>query len=115
MGDFIYDWIDILWLPIAFLTVHKKHRWWALAFVGASMLMMRLLSELMTHGGYDYGIMNLMDSHVHSRGLVTYSIFYILFLLMAHYSPRTEGIIFMAACISIFFIAMFTNVLVMVL
>lgn len=115
MSNLIYHWIDILWLPVAFFTVYKQHRWWAVSFVGACMLMMRLQAELMTYGGYDYGIMGLMTAHVHSRGLVTYSVFYTLFLLMAHYSPRTQGIIFMAACISIFFIAMFTAMLVMVL
>lgn len=115
MDDLIYRWIDILWLPIAFFTVHKRHRWWALGFIAGCMVMMRLQSELMEYGGYDHGILGLMTSHVFSRGLVTYSVYYMLFLIMAHYSPRTEGVVFMAACLSIFFMAMFTTVVVMLL
>lgn len=104
-----------MWLPIAFFGVHERHRWWAAGFVVSCMLMMRLQAELMSHGGFEFGILHLMNASVYSRGLATYSIFYILFLIMAHYSPRTEGVIFMAACLSIFFLAMFVTMFVMVL
>ncbi|MCB1784407.1 MAG: hypothetical protein KDI13_10490 [Alphaproteobacteria bacterium] len=115
MGDLIYHWIDILWLPIGYFGVHKRHRWWSVGFIAGCMLMMRLQAELLIYGGFTNGIMGLLHSSVYSRGLVTYGIFYALFFIIAHYSPRTEGVIFMAACLSIFFMAFFTTAIVMIL
>lgn len=115
MSDFIYLWIDALWLPIAYVGVHKKHRWWALGFVACSMLLVRLLAETMTHIGYEHGIMGFMTSNVYSRGIVVSSLYYALFLIMAHFSPNTKGVVFMAACLTLFFAIFVTAALVMLL
>ncbi len=112
---FIYFWADAIWLPIAFFAVHKKHRWWSVAFVVASMTLIRLMSEIMIHSGYDNGIMGFMTSNVHSRGIVVSSIFYILFIIVAHFSPKTEGVVFLAACLSFFFSIFVTTSIVMLL
>ncbi len=115
MFDFLYLWADILWLPVAFIIVHKHHRWWAVGFIICSMILIRLQAEMMTFIGYDRGIMGIMDSNVYSRGLIISSIFYILFFIMAHYSKDTKGVIFMAACLTIFFAIFVTTALVMLL
>ncbi len=115
MFDFIYLWADVIWLPTAFLIVHKPHRWLALGFVICSMILMRLQAEMMIFVGYDNGIMGIMSSNVYSRGLVVSSIFYILFFIMAHYSKETKKVIFMAASLTIFFAIFVTNALVMLL
>jgi len=111
----IYQWIDVIWLPVAFFAVHKPHRWYALGFILSCMLMMRLQIELMSGIGYDTGILSFMDSHIQNRVLVTYSIIYILYFVMAFYSPNTKGSIFMAASISIFFFVLFLSSFLMVL
>jgi hypothetical protein len=113
--SFIYQWIDALWLPLAFFVVHKPHRWWAVGFVASCMLMLRLQTELMVEIGYDKGILNFVDSPVFSRGLIVYSIIYIIYLILAYYSPGTRGVVFMAASISIFFMSLFISMIVMVL
>ena len=115
MFDFIYLWADIIWLPIAYFVVHKKHRWWAVGFVFSSMVIIRLIAELMIYIGYPSGIMGLMTSNVHTRGLAVSSIYYILYFIMAHYSPKTKGVIFMAASLTIFFAIFVTATFVMVL
>jgi hypothetical protein len=115
MADIIYNWIDLLWVPIAYFTVHKKHRWWAVGFVVICMIIMRLQVELMVSIGHPNGILPLIESHVNSRLLLTYSFFYVGFLAMAHYSPKTEGIVFMGACLGIFFMAFFTSSALMIL
>ncbi len=115
MFNFIYLWADVIWLPIIFFTVHKKHRWWSLGFVISSMILIRLLAEIMIHIGYENGIMGFMTSNVHSRGLFISSFFYILFILVAHYSSDTRGVLFMAACLSFFFAIFVICSLVMVL
>ena len=115
MVYFIYNWIDILWLPIAYFTVHKKHRWWAAGFVVACMIMMRLQVELMVSIGHPNGILPLLESPVNSRLMLIYSFFYVAFLGMAHYSPKTEGVVFMGACLAIFFMAFFTSTALLIL
>lgn len=115
MLHFLYIWIDTIWLPIAFFGVHKKHRWWSLGLVLGSMILIRLLAETFDYIGYPQGIMGILESNVHNRGLVVSGIFYILFLLVAHFSKNTQGVVFMAACLSFFFMIFVTTSIVMVL
>ena len=115
MFESLYFWADAIWMPIAYFGVHKKHRWWALGFVIASMTLIRLQAEIMVYIGYGNGIMGFMTSNVHTRGIAVSSCYYILFLLLAHFSPRTEGVVFMAACLSLFFAIFFTTAIVMLL
>ncbi len=115
MFDFLYLWADVIWLPIAFFIVHKVHRWWSLGFVVCSMILIRLLAEFMIHIGYPHGIMGLMSSNVHTRGLIVSSIFYIILFLIAHFSAKTQGVVFMAACLTFFFAIFVIASLVMLL
>lgn len=115
MIDTILHWIDVIWVPIIFFGVHKKHRWWALGFVTCSMIIMRIIVETYEYIGYPNGILGIMTSNVHSRGLIITIIFYSLYLLMAHYSKKTEGVVFMAASLTFFFAIFVTCCLIMVL
>jgi len=115
MDTFIHYWIDIIWVPILFFGVHKVHRWWSLGFVISTMIFMRLQAEIMTHIDYPTGIMSILESNVYSRGIVINSTFYVLFLLMAHFSSGTRGVVFMAACLSIFFMIFVCNAVIMLL
>lgn len=115
MLTLIYHWIDLLWIPIVFFLVHERHRWWALGFAIACSTMMHLQVEIMTSIGYQYGLMGILPLSAYTRGLIVYSLFYILFLLLAHFSPRTQGVVFMAACLAIFFMVFFTSMITMVL
>ncbi|MEZ5919483.1 MAG: hypothetical protein R3D66_06155 [Alphaproteobacteria bacterium] len=113
--SFILQWIDLLWIPAAMIVVQKRQRWWTLAFLGTCMLMMRLQTEMMTAIGYPSGILPLMHSPVFFRGLGVYSIFYALYLLLALWSPKTEGMMLMASALSLFFLALFVSTLFMLL
>lgn len=115
MFEFLYFWADAIWMPIAYFSVHKKHRWWALGFVIASMVLIRLQAEIMVYIGYGNGIMGFMTSNVHTRGVAVSSFYYILFILLAHFSPKTEGVVFLAACLSLFFSIFVTAAIVMLL
>lgn len=115
MEEFITYWADTLWLPIIVFLVHKQHRWWTLGLVLGCFITLRLQTEIMHTINFPNGIMGFMTSKVHSRGQIVYSIFYILFLLMAHFSPNTRGAVFMAACLAIFFMAFVVSMFVMVL
>jgi len=113
--NFIIQYIDLIWLPVGLLAVHKHHRAWAAGFFIGCMVMMRLQAELMVSTGFTDGFTGWWDMDVHSRGQITYSIFYVLYIALAIYSPGTKGTIFMAASISIFFAALFTSMIVMVI
>lgn len=115
MFELIYRWIDILWLPLAFFLVHKQHRWWSLALVASCMMVMRLQVEIIESTGFNFGFLGLSGLHAHTRGLIVYSVFYIILLILAHFSPNTRGVVFMAACLGIFFMAFFTSMIFMCL
>ena len=112
---FLLQWIDLLWLPLGLLVVHHQHRGWAAAFFIGCMLMMRLQAELMLSTGYNTGFTGIFEMDAHSRGQITYSAFYVLYIVLAIYSPDTKGTIFMAASISMFFAALFTSMIIMVI
>ncbi|MDH5723430.1 MAG: hypothetical protein OEY94_08940, partial [Alphaproteobacteria bacterium] len=71
--------------------------------------------EIMEYGGYSNGIMPIWNIGVHARGLIVYSLFYIIFLLLAHFSPNTKGVIFMSACLGLLFMAFVSSMILMLL
>jgi len=115
MGAFIYQWIDLIWLPVAWFAVHKRHRMQAMAFVVTCIVTLRTQVELMNYIGYGTGILPLMDSEIRARGLIAYGIIIGLFLILAYYSPRTRNIVFLAAAISVYLFAFCVSMTLMVL
>ena len=113
--DFILQYIDLIWLPIGLLAVHKHHRLMAAGFFIGCMVMMRLQAELMVSTGFGDGFTGLIEMSAHNRGQITYSIFYVIYIVLAIYSPGTRGSVFMAASISTFFAALFVSMIIMVL
>lgn len=113
MIDHFYQWIDAIWLPITWFAVHKRHRIYALLFVATCMLTMRTQVALMKEIGFDGGMTPLMQAPSYDRGLILYSVFIAIYLLMAHYSPRTTTVIFVAASVSMYILAFCISMLVM--
>lgn len=111
----IYEWVDLLWLPIALLVVHKGQRVEAGAFVLICILVMRLQIEILESTGFSKGFTGLLDSSVYNRGLVVYGIFIMLYLVLSYFSPRTRGAIYLAASLSIFFMAFVASTIAMVI
>ena len=104
----ILPWIDVIWLPIAYFFVHREQRMWTIGSLLGCMAMMRMLTELMQSIGYPAGIIGLWSMPVHNRGLLVYSFFYLVYLLIAHYSPFARSAVFMATSITIFFASAIT-------
>ncbi|MCB9982762.1 MAG: hypothetical protein H6861_03675 [Rhodospirillales bacterium] len=113
--NFIIQYIDVLWLPLGLLAVHKPQRGWAAGFFIGCMVMMRLQAELIISTGYENGFLGLFETSVHRRGQIAYSVFYVLYIALAVYSPNTKGVILMAASISMFFTAMLVSMIVMII
>jgi hypothetical protein len=112
---FILQWIDLIWLPVMMLVVHKKQRLMAGGLFLACALMMRMQVELINSTGFSAGFLPLLESGAKERGLVVYSVFYMLYIILAIFSSGTKPIVFMAASITIFFAAMVVSMIVMVL
>lgn len=106
----------MLWLGMAMMIARRDQRPWVAAFFIASMVMMRLLSELMGWIGYPDGLLGLIKTFpVHTRALVVYSLTYIIYMGFLYYSPGARGMLLMAASIGFFFTAFFTTAIVMIL
>lgn len=113
MLSFIYQWIDLIWLPLGWFVVRKRHRFMTVAFIATCILTLRTQAELIDSTGYATGFLNLMDSPVLPRGMVVYGIIIMLFLILAYYSPRTKNVIFFAAALSIYILAFCLSLLIM--
>ncbi len=109
------NWIDVLWIPAAFFIVHKNQRIKAILFILACMFSLRLQAEMIQLTGFTTGFMGILDGDVFRRGLIFYGICIALYLVLSYYSPHTKGAIYMAASLSIFFMAFVGSTLLMVL
>ena len=117
MMDIFLEHIDWIWLPIGWFAVHKQHRLKTTVFIMACILTLRLQVELFEEIGHPTGVLpwSLMESHVLDRGQIVYAVFIMLFLIMAHFSARTDKIIFFAACLSVYFATLLISTLIMLL
>lgn len=114
MLSLIYQWIDLLWIPAALLMVHPGQRVKTVFFILACILTLRLQLELMSSFGYPDGFLGWVGLGLYERGLILYGILFALFLILAHLSPNTRGVIFFAATLSLYFIGFFVSMIAMV-
>lgn len=113
--NILLQWIDLIWLPLAFLAVRKDQRPAVMGFFAACMLMMRLQIELVESTGYLNGFLELLNMSASARAIAVYNAFYVIYLVLALFSPYSKGAVLMAASISFFFAALFTSMVIMVL
>jgi hypothetical protein len=98
------EWIDALWIPVFILLLHKNQRILAAGFVLCNMLMLRMIAELMDWIGYPSGFLDIWDLPALQRGFWIYGAGYFLYLVIALYSPKSEGPLFIAMSITLFFV-----------
>ncbi|MCC6598734.1 MAG: hypothetical protein IT559_08095 [Alphaproteobacteria bacterium] len=113
--SFLLQWIDLIWLPLAFFVSQKHQRLWVMSFFISCMFMMRLQAELVESTGHPNGFLNITSIDVLTRGIMVYSLFYAIYLVLLLFSPYSKGVMLMAASLSLFFTALFTSMIVMVL
>lgn len=113
--DIILQWIDLIWLPVMMFVVPKERRLMVAGLFLSCALMMRMQIELMEYTGYETGFMPLIKSHVQNRAIGVYNVFYLLYVGFALLTSGAKSVVFMAASISIFFMAMLTSMVVMML
>lgn len=113
MSEFIYQWIDFLWLPLAFFAVERQHRLYAVGFVLMCILGLRLQADLFHSIHRDGGITGWFSTSARARGTIVYAVFIMLFLILSHFSRGTRPIIYFAATLSVFIMAFVVSTLVM--
>ena len=113
MISHLYQWIDLLWLPVAMVTVHKGQRALTAVFMLVCIFSMRAQVELMQSFGRPGGFTGLLQAGAYERGLVVYGIVFTLFLILAYFSPHTKGVIFLAATLTIYILSFCLSMLVM--
>ncbi len=112
---FLTNWADSLWIPLAILTVHKGQRLKAAGFVILCMLVLRLQIEMMQSFGFANGFTGWLDWPLLYRGFAVYGFFTLIYLILSWISPFTRGAIYLAASLSIFFMAFTVSTVVLVI
>lgn len=101
------EWLDLLWLPFALILLHKGQRLKAAAFILACIFTLRLQIELFNVMGHAQGFTPFLnDFTLHQRGYAVYGFFILAFLLLSYFSPMTTRVIYFAAAISVYFMAL---------
>ncbi len=115
MSHFILQWIDFLWLPMAYAVVNKQHRFYAIGFVLCCIFALRLEYELLETMDLTNGFTSWIAMSPYLRGLMVYSLAIMAFLMLSHFSQRTHGVIYMAAALSVFITTFIISITVMVI
>ena len=115
MQDLIYQWIDCLWLPIGLVAVRRGQRLMTMAYIATCIISLRTQLELMESIDRGHGVLGLLDLGLYERGLIIYGLVIALFLVLAHFSPRTKGAIFLAAVITLYIFGFCASTLSMIL
>ncbi len=102
---FAAGWLDLLWLPVAAAIVHRGQKLKALFFVAVCIATLRLQMEIMESTGFTKGFTGWFEMSSFQRGMIVYGIFIGLYLLLSYLSPYTKGPIYLAASLSIYFMA----------
>ena len=114
--EFVYPaWIDVLWVIPVLWIARPKQRVLSALFMLSSMVMMRMQADMMGWIGFPNGLIGLMPYHVFMRGLVIYSIIYLVFILFLRFAPGSRGSLLLATTLTLFFAAFFASSLIMVL
>jgi hypothetical protein len=108
------QWLDFLWIPVAALATHGVQRYYACTLAVACIVSLRLQTELLTWAGIGMtGATGYFSMPPMMRGMMTYAVLLALFLALSYYSPNTRGVIYMAACLSVYVIAFCLSLVVM--
>lgn len=113
--NYLYDWLDFIWLPLALLIARKGQRIYCIMFVLMSIFVLRLQVELMQVLGFEHGFFKFLDYPALWRGYLAYGVFIALFLGLTRWSKEQDPYIFIAAGITIFVTAFCASTIFMVL
>ena len=79
------------------------------------MTVLRLQIEIAQEMGFAKGVTGLIDWPLIIRGYVVYGVFFFVYLLLSYLSPYTRGAIYLAASLTIFFMAFTVSSIVLII
>ena len=113
--DNIMNWLDLAWVPIALLLLHKGQHFKGVMFVLTCVLALRLQIEFMEEIGYPSGLLPFLNFPLLQRGFIAYSAFIAAFLILSHFSREKDPFVYIAAAITVFIVAFCVSSFVLVL
>ena len=114
MLNLLLSWLDLIWIPIAFLVTRRRHRFFAVAFMVLCSLTLRLEVDLIRSTGYNDGFIPfLWSGDVHPRAIVVYAGFSALYLLLLYAAPRAPWVLALSAGIVLYIAAFSVSMFVM--
>lgn len=115
LGQEIYANLDLIWIPIAILSVHEGQRVNSAVFCAFCYMSLRMQLEVLNAFDAPNGFFDLLTMDPYIRGLASYGFVTILYLLLSIFSPNTKGAVFMAASLSLYFLALSISSVIMAL
>lgn len=111
----LIQYADLLWIPVALLVVERRAWLVTCGFVLACALLLRLQVQLLEQIGFPGGLTGMIDMPVLHRGMITYSVFILIYLVLAYFSKGTSRTIHLAASIATMITALCVSSVIMVL
>ncbi|MEM7618653.1 MAG: hypothetical protein AAF244_04645 [Pseudomonadota bacterium] len=105
MFDMVLNWLDLLWIPISYFFVARRHWVTAIMLNLVMVLALRLQVELMSEIGHANGLLPFMSMPILYRGFIIYGFFMLIFLILARFSRESNAYIHIAAAIGMFIIS----------
>lgn len=114
LSSVLYQWVDLLWIPVAVAVTHGQQRYFAVLFVLFCSMTLRLQEEFLESFKLQDGVTGFFSLTPYARGLMTYSLVIMGFLLLSYFSPNTRGVIYMAAALSLYILAFCVSSVIMI-
>jgi len=115
VNDYFFNWLDVLWIPLALMLVRKKQRLNVVLFIAACIFTLRLQVELMESVGYSTGFLPLLTFPELYRGYIVYGFFIGVFVGLSRWSRERDVYINMAAAITVYISAFCVSTFIMAL
>ena len=97
--------VMFVWIFVAGLVVHKAQRVKAMIFCVVAIVTMLLQIELVLSFNIDAGLTGWWEMPVDQRGIIGWSVAILCYLLLSWASPASRGVLYFAASMSIYLIA----------
>ena len=112
---YIDEWVLTAWVIPALLFTHSEQKIKASFFVLLLALVLKLQVEMMGSLGFQKGFTGFVPFTAEARGLFVHSFFILLLIGISIFSKHTRPIIYLAACLSLFFLSFFLSSFIMLI
>lgn len=111
----LYNWIDLLWIPIALIVLPLRQWIEALTLIICCVIMLRLQIETLDAYDFNGGLTGWFDFDLYHKGLFAYSLVIAAYLILALILYRHGWFIHLSWAIGIFFQAFIFSSLIMII